>query len=162
MFSMHIISDVPKTHPETHEVEYYKTLARLAEDRAWEIRRITALERARFEERLLEQEPTIKAYAEEQERLRITCENLRVDYEHLKALSQQMNDNAEHLKTELAATKAQLKTLHEAQETLGASRAHRLASAYVRLATGRSLFAQTLRLLRPAARVLNRIRRASS
>jgi septal ring factor EnvC (AmiA/AmiB activator) len=150
---MHKRSDVPRSQPESPEVEYYKALAQFAEDRAREIRRIAALERARLEERLLEQEPTIKAYAEEQERL-------RVSYDCLKASSQRLRDDTKRLKVELASTRAQLRAFQKAQRVLGASRAHRLANAYMRLATGDSLFARTLRLVRPAARALNQIRRA--
>ena len=149
---MHNIPDVPRSQPENPEVEYYKTLARLAEDRAREIRRITALERARLEERLLQQEPTIKAYAEAQERLRL-------NYERLKTSSQRLRDNAQQLKTELAATRTQLKAREKTQKTLDASRAHRLAAAYVRFASGPTMAARMLRLMRPVGRVLNRVRR---
>jgi hypothetical protein len=83
---MHKRSDVPRAQPENSEVEYYKTLARLAEDRAREIRRITALERAHLEKRLLEQEAAINAHAEERERL-------RDNYERLWASSQRSKDN---------------------------------------------------------------------
>ncbi|MFC1458789.1 hypothetical protein ACETIH_19235 [Microvirga arabica] len=152
---MHKRSDLPRSQPENPEVEYYKVLAQLAEDRAREIRRIAALERARLEERLLEQEPTIRAYADEQERL-------RANYDRLKASSQRLKDNAQRLKMELASARAQLRALQKAQRALDASRAHRLANAYVRLATGHSLFARTLRLLRLAARALNRVRQTFS
>jgi predicted ribosome quality control (RQC) complex YloA/Tae2 family protein len=157
---MHKRSDVPRAQPENPEVEYYKTVARLAEDRAREIRRIAALERARLEQRLLEQEPTIKAYAEEQERLRLDRERLRENYERLKVSSERVKDNCQRLKMDLAATRVQLRELQKAQKTLSASRAHRLAKAYVRLATERSLIARTLWLLRPVARALNRFRQA--
>lgn len=159
---MHKRSDVPRTPSENSEIEYYKTLAQLSEDRAREIRRITALERAKLEQRLLEHEPTIKAYAEEQERLRVDQERLRESYDRLKASSQRVRDNCQQLKAELASTKAQLKALQKAQKTLAASRVHRLANAYMRLATGQSLFARSLRPLRSAARTLNRVRRALS
>lgn len=164
---MHKRSDVPRMQSESPEVEYYKTLAQLAEDRAREIRRIAALDRAKLEQRLLEQEPTIKAYAEEQERLRLDQERLRLDqerlresYDRLKASSQRVKDNCQKLKAELASTRAQLKELRKVQKTLAASRAHRLANVYVRLATEHSLFARTLRVARPVARALNRIRQA--
>lgn len=164
---MHKRSDVPRPQPENSEVEYYKTLAQLAEDRAREIRRIAALERARLEERLLQQEPTIKAYgetinayAEEQERLKLNEKRLRESYDHIKVSFQREKDKSQRLKVELASTRAQLKALQKLQKTLAASRAHRLADASVRLATGHALFARTLRLVRPAARALNRIRRA--
>ena len=151
--SMHKRSDVPQTPPESSEVEYYKALAQLSENRAREIRRIAALERARLEQRLLEQEPTIKACAEEQERL-------RENYERLKVSSERVKDNYQRLKMDLAATRVQLRELQKAQKTLSASRAHRLANAYMRLATERSLLARILRLLRPVARALNRFRQA--
>ncbi|WP_201862152.1 hypothetical protein [Microvirga soli] len=141
--------------PENSEIEYYKTLAQLAEERAREIRRIASLERAALEMRLLQQEPTIKAYAEEQERLMGDIERLRASSQHLK-------DNAQRLNVKLASTRAQLRALQKAQKTLGTSRAYRLANAYVQLATGQSLVARTLQLLRPAARALNQIRRALS
>jgi chromosome segregation ATPase len=164
---MHKRSDVPRTQPENSEVEYYKTLAQISEDRAREIRRIAALDRAKLEQRLLEQEPTIKAYAEEQGRLRVEKERLKLDqerlresYDRLKASSQRMKDNSQRLEMELASTRAQLKALQKAQKTLAASRAHRLANTYVRLATGHSLFARTLRIARPVARALHRIRQA--
>jgi predicted ribosome quality control (RQC) complex YloA/Tae2 family protein len=158
--SMHKRSDVPQTPPESSEVEYYKALAQLSENRAREIRRIAALERSKLEQRLLEQEPTIKAYAEEQERLRLERERLRENYERLKVSSERVKDNCQRLKMDLAATRVQLRELLKAQKTLSASRAHRLANAYVRLATERSLLARTLRLLRPVARALNRFRQA--
>ncbi len=151
--SMHKRSDVPQTPPESSEVEYYKALAQLSENRAREIRRIAALERSKLEQRLLEQEPTIKACAEDRERL-------RENYERLKVSSERVKDNCQRLKMDLAATRVQLRELQKAQKTLSASRAHRLANAYVRLATERSLLARTLRLLRPVARALNRFRQA--
>ncbi|MBF9197508.1 hypothetical protein I2H36_15820 [Microvirga sp. BT290] len=151
IFSMHKRSDIPRPQPENPEAEHYKMLARLAEDRAREIRRITALERARLEERLLEQEPTIRAYAEEQERL-------RGNYERLKASSQRLKDKSQQMKAELAATRMQLKALQKAQQTLDASRAHRLAAAYVRFASNSALSARILQVVRPVGRVLNRFR----
>lgn len=152
---MHKKSDVPRMQPENPEVEYYKTLAQLTEDRAREIRRIAALERATLEKRLLEHEPTIKAYAEERE-------HLRTEVKRLEASSQRLKDNAQRLKAELASTRAELRALQKAQKTLVASRAHRLAKAYVRFATGQSLFARTLQLFRPTARAVKRLRQALS
>ena len=112
--------------------------------------------------RLLQQEPTIKAYTEEQERLKLNQERLMGDIERLRASSQHLKDNAQRLNVKLASTRAQLRALQKAQKTLGTSRAYRLANAYVQLATGQSLVARTLQLLRPAARALNQIRRALS
>jgi chromosome segregation ATPase len=155
---MHKRSDVPRMQPESSEIEYYKTLAQLAEDRAREIRRIAALERVALEKRLLEQKPKIKAYAEEQERLKLNQERLTGDIERLKASSQHLKDDSQRLKVKLASTRAQLKALQKSQKTLDTSRAYRLANAYMQLATGQSLFARTLQLLRPVARALNRIR----
>jgi hypothetical protein len=122
------------------EVEYYKLLARLAEERAREVRRVAALERARFEERLLEQQPTIDAYAADLERLK-TC------YECLKAKSERLKDDNKRLKREAAEAKAEMGTVKRAQDRIAASRAHRLASGYVRIADGNSRLARILRLL---------------
>ena len=136
---------IPPVSPEHPEVEYYKALARLAEQRARDIRRVATLERNRLEERLSQQEPTIKAYAAEVERL-------GNDRDHLAETSEQ-------LRSALAAAEAQLSTLQQAQARIAGSRAHYLADVYVRYATGDSPFARVLRLLRPIARVLNRVRR---
>jgi chromosome segregation ATPase len=149
---MRKVYDVPQTPPDNPEVEYYKELARLSEERARETRRIAALERARLEEALLEQEPTLKAFAGELERLSKNCESLRTKAERVK-------ESSHRLKKELAVTKAQFKTLKRAQARIAGSRAHRLADAYVRHASGSSLLARTVRSVRPIVRVLNRIRR---
>ena len=149
---MHKRLDVPRMPPESLEVEYYKSFARLSEERARDIRRIAALERTRLEERLREQEPTIRAHLAEVERL-------RSGYERLKAQSDQLKANNRQLKSELAAAKAEVKALKRAQDRIAASRAHRLAAAYVRQASGGSLVGRTLRLLRLCAQPLDQARR---
>ena len=76
IITMHKMVDVPRTPSENPEVAYYKALAHRSEERARDIRRIATLERVRLEERLLEQEPTIKAYVAELERLRLNTSAL--------------------------------------------------------------------------------------
>jgi hypothetical protein len=57
IFSMRKVYDVPQTPPDNPEVEYYKELARLSEERARETRRIAALERARLRRPFLNRSP---------------------------------------------------------------------------------------------------------
>lgn len=150
---MHKACDVPQTPPEHPEVERYKTLARLAEERAREIRRIAALERARFEERLLEQERLIRTSANELGRLKEDHGRLRERFEGVR-------QKAERFRSDLSAAKAELRKLRRAQDRIVSSRAHRLATAYVRFASSGFIAARTSPLIRPVARILNRVRRA--
>jgi chromosome segregation ATPase len=145
--------DIQQEPSNNAEVEYYRSLARVSEERAREIRRIAALERARLEERLLEQRPSLDAYAAELELAREAYERIKKSRDHFK-------DKSEHLKSDLATAKAQLKALKRAQAKIAQSRAHRVAETYVRYAAGKSVFAVTLRLARSFARVLHRVRRA--
>lgn len=127
------------------EVERYKMLAHLAEERSREIRRVAAMERAQLEERLLKQQPTIDAYAAELERLRATCERLR--------------KRSERHRSKLAETRAKLSALKEAQNRILSSRAHRLAAAYVHSVQGSSLRARILQKMRSALRHLRHLGR---
>lgn len=149
---MHKPCDDLRTSPENPELEHYKMLARVAEERAREIRRIAALERARLEERLLEleerlveQESILGIRAEELGRIRSSIERLRTN-------SDRAREDSRGLKRELAVTKAQLKSLKRAHDRIASSRAHRLAEAYVRYATGRSLLIRAFQLLRRVGR----------
>jgi len=129
-------SDIPRPVPENPEIEYYKSLARLAERRARDIRRIAAIDRERIaRERGFPTNPL----AAEKEQLARTCARLR---------------------EELQDARAQLDELRQVRDRIARSRAHRLADAYVRHAAGRSLSARILRLFRPVARGLNRVGRA--
>lgn len=150
---MHRMSDVPRDAPDHPEVEHYRSLMRLAEERAREIRRVAALDRERLEERLREHEPVVKFYETELDSLR----------RQLKDAVDRLQHDQKHsacLEEELVATRIRSGMLSEFHGRIIRSRAHRLAEAYVRHAGGNSPFAQAIRRLRPFARWLSRIRRA--
>jgi len=141
----------PEPSPDA-QIQYYKSLAQLSEERAREIRRVAALERARLEARLLEQQPTLDAYAADLEWLRMQCER------H-KERSERFKERAERLKKELADTKARLKVLEQAQNRIAASRAHRIAEAYSRYVQTSSGPARALRWMRDVLLRLKHLRR---
>ena len=97
-------SDIQPSPRGSEDLEYYKSLARLTERRARDIRRIAALEREQLEKHTVERGVTM--------------------------------------------ARAELEALRSAHATLATSRAHALADAYIRLATGNSVFATALQPLR--------------
>jgi hypothetical protein len=128
--------DVPQTLSGSGDVEYYKSLARLAEQRARNIRRIAALDREKLEKHSAEREFSGNGYDPEKERLKRACARLQAN---------------------LDSTGAELKKLRKIHSNMANSRAHRLADTYVRYATGDSLFAWVLQPVRAATYLLLRI-----
>jgi len=114
-------SDIQPSPCSPENLEYYKALARLAEQRARDIRRIAALEREQLEKHAAER--------------------------GAKTASTQ-------LQNELNKARAALEELRRTHTTLETSRAHALADAYIRLATGNSIFARALQSLRLLARMV--------
>jgi DNA repair exonuclease SbcCD ATPase subunit len=147
------MSDAPRDPPDHPEVKHYKSLMRLAEERAREIRRVAALDRERLEERLREHETVFKFHVTELDSLRRQLKDAVDRLQHDQRHSADFEE-------ELAATRIRSEMLGEFQGRIIRSRAHRLAEAYVRHAGGNSPFARAIRRLRPFARSLNRIRRA--
>jgi hypothetical protein len=103
-------SDLQPSPYGSEDLEYYKALARLADRRARDIRRIAALEREQLEKHAAERGS--------------------------------MMDRAE------------LEELRRMHTTLATSRAHALANAYIRFATGNSAFAKALQPLRFIAHMM--------
>lgn len=140
---MHKKFDIPQAPSESEDIEYYKSLACLAEERARNIRRIAGLERTYLEERLSEQKLFVDAYAAESERIKQT-------YGRFK-------EKSDHLRNDLAEAKAQLKVLRRSQDSIAQSRAHQLAEVYVQHVNDKTLLGWSLRFVRPFARVLSRM-----
>ncbi|MEE1656579.1 hypothetical protein VB618_10245 [Microvirga sp. CF3062] len=103
-------SDIQPSPCGSEDLEYYKSLARLAERRARDIRRIAALEREQLEKHAVDRGITM--------------------------------------------AKAELEELRRTHTILATSRAHALANAYIRLATGDSFFAKALQPLRLIAHMV--------
>jgi len=114
-------SDIQPSPCGSEDIEYYKALARLAERRARDIRRIAALEREQLEKHAAER-GTRTASAQ--------------------------------LQNDLIRAQVELEELRRTHTTLATSRAHALANAYIRLATGNSIFAKALQPLRFLARMV--------
>jgi len=114
-------SDIQPSPCGSEDLEYYKSLARLAEQRARDIRRIAALER-----------------------------------EQLNKLAAKTGTKTGSIQSQNDLNKAriELEELRRTHATLATSRAHALADAYIRLATGDSVFAKALQPLRLLAHIL--------
>jgi hypothetical protein len=64
------------------------------------------------------------------------------------------NTSSAQLQKDLKVVRAELEELRRTHTTLATSRAHALANAYIRLATGNSIFAKALQPLRFVARMM--------
>jgi hypothetical protein len=127
-------SDIQPSASGSEEVEYYKSLARLAERRARDIRRIAALERQQLEARA--------AVEKEASSIPNAAEGARLKAAHAR------------LQNDLKMTKRELAALRKIHESLTDSRAHGLAAAYIELAAGDTFFAKVLRPVRILAHLL--------
>jgi hypothetical protein len=108
-------SDIQPSPCGSEDLEYYKSLARLAEQRARDIRRIAALEREQLDK---------------------------------LAARRGTRTGSVQLQNDLNKARVELEELRSTHATLATSRAHALADAYIRLATGHSVFARALQPLR--------------
>ena len=114
-------SDIQPLPSSSEDLEYYKSLARLAEQRARDIRRIAALEREQLDK--------------------------------LAAKSGTKTGSVQ-LRNDLNKARVELEELRRTHATLTTSRAHALADAYIRFATGDSVLAKALQPLRLLAHIV--------
>jgi hypothetical protein len=114
-------SDIQPSPYGSEDLEYYKSLAQLAEQRARDIRRIAALEREQLNK---------------------------------LAATRGTKTGSVQLQKDLNKAKIELEELRRTHATLATSRAHALADAYIRLATGKSVFARALQPLRLLAHMM--------
>ena len=114
-------SDIPPSPCGSEDLEYYKSLARLAEQRARNIRRIAALEREQLDK---------------------------------LATTRGAKTGSVQLQKDLNKARTELEELRRTHATLATSRAHALADAYIRFATGNSVFARALQPFRLLAHIM--------
>ncbi|MBD2748208.1 hypothetical protein IC232_16035 [Microvirga sp. BT688] len=114
-------SDIQPSPCGSEDLEYYKLLARLAEQRARDIRRIAALEREQLEKFAARRGSKTASF---------------------------------QLQNDLNKARIELEEFRRTHAALAASRAHALADAYIRLATGNSVLARALQPLRRVAHIV--------